>query len=214
MKYDIEIGSLEEDLEIFYSKGGTLQKNQIEIQINDVVFPICSGGVCRSQTLWFLLQKYQSHLQLMQPHAARHGFDPYNGKINRERNLAKEAWYDEFSLAFGCEKSVRFGFDKVNERDDISKLLEFFNTHYYGYQTDRRKLYIAFGKNAHVVIHRLNSQKNLRNVVVGYIEMEDLISSPPQDWNDRRRSKEAYLKASSVIKTYLNLQKLPEDSTS
>ena len=69
-------------LDNFLAKGGTInqishpleaEQPRISLMPGDTVYPICSGGICRSQTLWAILQTCAKRLQLLRPHAARYG---------------------------------------------------------------------------------------------------------------------------------------------
>src|ERR1700722_3198157 len=67
----------------FRAKGGTFIRLDgdappYHLAAGDAVFPACSGGNNRSQTLWGVLLPYADQITLMQPHATRYGFDPYN----------------------------------------------------------------------------------------------------------------------------------------
>lgn len=195
-------------------KGGTLQcfsslsestGQQICLKEGDVVYPICSGGVCRSQALWGMLQPFADQIDLLKPHAARVGWDPYNGQINRYRNYALESVSDEFELYFGFQKALRFGFENTEEwklieqsptSEGLDKISQFYDQHYFsgaGANDGKRRLFIAFSNNAHVVLYRLNqTNENLEQVTVIAIESEDLISIPPSFLETTSRSTLAY----------------------
>src|SRR5690349_18231002 len=61
--------------------------DKIQLNQGDAVYPVCSGGFCRSQTLWALLKPLADQIVLFPPHAARVGWDPYNGQLNRYKNM-------------------------------------------------------------------------------------------------------------------------------
>lgn len=211
-------------LEGFLAKGGTLQcvtlgserdAGSIRLNPGDAVYPVCSGGVCRSQTLRALLAAYyeSDHFVLFPPHGARHGWDPYNGKLNRARNAVMESMADEFALYFGVEKLARFGFDQGWESlgaqptaAELHAITEFYNEHYYGPHSSwqgcqgSRRVYISFGSNTHVVMHRLiQANETLDNVVVVAIDAEDIVTFPPPELGIVPRSKEAYAHLSALL---------------
>lgn len=220
-------------LERFLAKGGTFQyisdfsttsKSVILISPGDAVYPICSGGYCRSQTLWALLHPFQDHITLFAPHSARYGWDPYNGRINRCRNEDRENLPDAFAHFFGIEKSLRFGFEhagtwakieKSPTADALHHIFSYYNDHYFGPQTlpsNGKRLYIAFGKNAHVTLHRLNqANSTLAEVSVIAIELEDLATNPPEALQTTSRSIAAYSHLATLIKATLDLTPLTEE---
>lgn len=208
-------------LDVFLTKGGTfqyipcitgIQEPQIHLNIGDAVYPICSGGWCRSQSTWAMLQPYSDKILLFAPHAARYGWDPYNGKINRSINYAEEI-EDEFPLYFGMHKAVRFGFENTAEWNSIAasptdeglkKITDFYNEHYFGANSSqlegRHRIYIVFSINAHVVLHRLNrANHNLEDVTLIAIDSEDILTDPPAFLNTASRSSEAYGYFSSLL---------------
>lgn len=220
--------NLQSSLKVFFAKGGTLQvvKNcsainhkSIQLLPHDIIYPICSGGFCRSQTLWALLKQYDSQITLFPPHAARFGWDPYNGKINRSQNIAKEQVFDEFEQCFGFEKSMRFGFENAFDwnsfetnpsLEDLQSISHYYNQHYYGsqdVQKNLRRVYIAFANNAHVVLHRLSqANESLNNVHVIAINSEDIITTPPDFLMTPSRSKKAYAHFAELIHGLLDFQ--------
>lgn len=203
-------------LEKFYQKGGTFycatQEQRICFEEGDAVYPICAGGICRSQTLWALLKILGDKIILFPPHAARHGWDPYNGQINRFRNAHQELVPDEFTAFFGIEKAIRFGFENDERwKENLSEISEFYNEHYFGPQSSwqgkkgKRRIYIAFANNTHVIIHRLNQTNiNLEDVTVVCIDSEDLITFPPTFLQISPRSKEAYAYFADFLLCRLN----------
>lgn len=187
-------------LDEFIKKGGTfqfvenldsLEKPIIVLEKGMSVYPVCSGGFCRSQTLWALLRNYDDKIELFKPHAARYGWDPVIGRIRRERNRAAESKGDDFKKAFGVEKSVRFGFENEGSWEELEKdatpenlkiLSDFFGESFYGANSSatKRRVYIAFANNAHVVLKRLNEvNDDLSKVTVIAIESEDVMTHPP-----------------------------------
>ncbi len=88
---------------------------KIRLNLNDAVYPVCTGGFCRSKALWAILEPICNQIVLFPPHAARVGWDPYNGQINRYKNYAQEVVPDEFNAYFGMEKAERFGFENISE---------------------------------------------------------------------------------------------------
>lgn len=204
-------------LEEFLSKGGTFQSipdlltvttPQIELNPGDAVYPVCSGGWCRSQTLWMVLEPYSKQIILFPPHAARVGWDPFNGQINRHRNYEAELALDAFKDHFGKEKALRFGFENDVEWKAIEKsptqvglkaISQYYDEHYFGPNSSwegnqgKRRIYITFSKNTHVILYRLNqTHESFDNVTVIAVESEDIITDPPDHLNTSARSVKAY----------------------
>jgi hypothetical protein len=220
--------SVKKCLQDFWQKGGVLQKiagnSLIRFKADDAVYPICSGGWCRSQTLWALLRPFADQLILFPPHAARYGWDPYNGQINRSHGYAKELVSDEFRAYFGTEKSLRFGFENNDKwapveqaptEEGLKSISEFYNQNYFGKNSawqgkqGKRRLYIAFSNNIHVTLYRLiQSNVSLKNVWVLGIQADDLITHPPAFLNTSSRSKVAYENFVSFLSPLLDLDKL------
>lgn len=207
----------------FKQKGGTLirvgsgadsfQKNY-QLQPGDAVYPVCSGGFCRSQTLWSLLRKYADKMVLFPPHAARLGFDPYNGQVNWHRNDIMETWYDEFEQWAQIPKANRCGFDvfasihplETVSQEELKCISEYYNEHYFGPQSSwqgqkgNRRVFITFDKNTHVVLHRLiQANDNLNDVEVVHLAFADLVTHPLPEWNTFPRSVTAYENFSQLI---------------
>lgn len=220
-------------LEDFFHKGGVLQSISnlssvtlpyVHLHMGDAIYPVCSGGWCRSQALWAILQPYSDQIILFPPHAARVGWDPYNGQINRYRNYAQEIVPDEFSSYFGIEKALRFGFEHASSWKHIEELptdegikiiSNFYDQNYFGPNSSwqekqgKRRIYIAFSNNAHVVLQRLNqSNKSLRGVSVVAINSEDLITYPPDFLNTTSRSTKAYGYFSKLLTQLFNFSEL------
>ncbi|MCI5052181.1 MAG: hypothetical protein MRY21_03470 [Simkaniaceae bacterium] len=194
-------------LKAFLAKGGTFHRMTetslpFELCSGDDVYPICSGGWCRSQTLLMMLQKFKSELSLHPSHAARHGYDPYDGEIHRKHNITYETFIDEYEECFGRPKFIRAGFENSDEwepmlthptQEGLAKIREYYTKNYYGQITEGRRVFLTFSANVHVVMYRLaESNESLDNVIVVGFDMEDLISHPPKEWNTYPRSQVAY----------------------
>lgn len=207
----------------FTAKGGVLIRmdngvSPFQLLPGDVVFPSCSGGNNRSQTLWGLLRPYADRIILKQPHATQYGFDPYNGQPNwlRIKSANKN---DEFYLWTGVEKSKKLGWDLFRDwilkaeatPEELQPMLEFYNREYYAYQVPAgtRRIYITFAKNAHVHLFRLNqTNESLANVIVLFYPLEDLIKHPLPEWNTFHGSVKSYSELAALIRRYLDLSKL------
>ena len=207
----------------FVEKGGRLQSIHhpseataplIQLNEGDIVYPVCSGGLCRSQTLWALLSSFTDKITLIPPHAARFGWDPYDGNIYRSLNYLHEIMPDEFSLCFGMEKALRFGFENHEEwlsieesssSEGLKKISGFYDLYYFSPpQGKGRRVYITFSRNAHVVLHRLNqTNESLNNVLVIFIDIEDIITTPPEFLHTTPRSVKAYQHFSNIISKLL-----------
>lgn len=211
----------------FLALGGTLRRlspsagaTAFQLHHGDVVYPVCSAGFCRSQTLWILLESYGAAITLMPPHAAGYGFDPYNGKVNWRINRSEEAkasQSDDFRLWAHRDKALRFGYDRFQHladaevtAEELDAIKAFYSTHYYGPAQigQRRRVYLAFAQNAHIVMHRLcESNKDLSNVVVVHLPMQDLITTPPASWETYPRSKIAYERYHALLKPLFELSR-------
>ncbi len=224
--------SVQKCLQNFLCKGGILKcipnlesnKQQIQINLGDAVYPVCSGGWCRSQALWAILQPFSDKIILFPPHAARVGWDPYNGQINRYKNYAQEIVYDEFESFFGTEKVLRFGFEHDTEWKSIEKsptneglgqISQFYDQHYFGAGSSwqgrqgKKRIYITFSNNAHVTIYRLNqNNESLEAVTVVAIDSEDLITYPPPTLNTTARSIQAYEYFGTLLKGVFDVREL------
>lgn len=232
---DLQVSHMtaEEALALFIERGGNFHsipsldkeiEKQITIYPGDAVYPICSGGFCRSQTLWAILLPFSDKITLFAPHAARLGWDPYNGQINRYKNYDKETIHDEFNLYFGMEKAERFGFENVPDwkpielspsAEGLESLTEFYNRHYFGAeslpkeQRGNRRIYIAFSQNAHVTLYRLlQANSDLEGVTVVAIESEDVVSNPPSFLKTFKRSTKAYEYLHQLLLPTLDLSAL------
>lgn len=217
----------------FFQKKGTLvsipdlstaTNQRIKLNVGDAIYPVCTGGWCRSQALWALLQPYSNQIVLFPPHAARVGWDPYNGQINRHRNYANEIIHDEFSAFFGLEKALRFGFEnnsawKTAEtsptNQNLRAIAQYYDQYYFGPKGSwngkqgKKRVYIVFSKNAHVVLYRLNQNNDsLEGVTVIAIDSEDIISHPPAFLNTEPRSVKAYEHFSNLLKQVFDLTEL------
>lgn len=205
----------------FYSLDPNIPAGQkpFELLPDDIVYPSCRVGFSRSQTLWANLRTF-SNLTLFAPHATRTGLDPYNGGINWR---TEEVTEDHFTEYFGCEKSDRFGFEqfkdilqeKTASPDTLQEITEFYNRSYFGPTSvdadkqNNRRVYICFGQNVHVIMHRLNQTNDtLHNTVVVFIDADDCITSPPPEWNTAPRSREAYKNYSEMLKALFDTSRL------
>lgn len=194
----------------FLAMGGTLERysdekdtRRVKLLPGATIYPVCSGGWCRSQSLYYFLEKHIGKIQLVAPHAARLGWDPYNERYNRVRNRAKEeVSNDGFVAHFGKDRVLRFGFehdaqwqqyeavDSPNGRKAIGK---FYNDTYFGPSQATERVYIAFEKNPHVIMHRLcQANTSLKNVKVISIDWKDTMSKPPAHLNTPPRSALTY----------------------
>lgn len=220
-------------LQNFFYKGGILQsisnlssitQPSVRLHMGDAIYPVCSGGWCRSQVLWAILQRYSDQIILFPPHAARVGWDPYNGHINRCRNYAQEIVPDEFSSYFGIEKALRFGFEHASSwklveesstAEDIKTISQFYDQYYFGPNSawqgkqGKKRIYVAFSNNTHVVIHRLNqSNESLKGVIVIAINSEDVITFPPDFLNTTPRSTKSYENFSRLLTRLFDFSEL------
>lgn len=215
-------------LETFLAKGGTLHHIPVDepsfsIQPGDAIYPVCSGGWRRSQTLFALLEPYKDQIVLFPPHAARYGWDPYNGQINRYINEQREETeLDEFALYFHKDKAVRVGFEnemawkaiELNPTPEtLAEISRYYDEHFYGPQSSwegkqgQRRVYVAFSVNAHVVLHRLvQANESLENVHLVACDLEDLITHPPAHLHTHKNSQVAYAHFISLLQELFKMQ--------
>lgn len=209
----------------FIEKGGTLVRFDEDsapyaFSKGDVVFPSCSGANNRSQTLWNLLRPYDDRIILMNPHATRYGFDPYNSKANWHRTGHSYA-DDEFIFWAGIPKSCKFGFDLFESwllktevaEEELNVLWKYYSEQYYvsTFPEETKRIYITFSKNTHVHLFRLSqTNRSLQNVIILSYPFDDLIYSPLPEWNTYRRSKEAYVNLAAMILKYLDFSNLTD----
>lgn len=215
--------SLKISLANFIEKGGTLipfeeDSEPYAFSIGDAVFPSCSGANNRSQTLWNLLLPYNDRIILMNPHATRYGFDPYNGKANWHRTGHSYS-DDEFIFWAGIQKSCKFGFDLFGSwllkseatEEELNILWKYYSEQYFvsTIPAETKRIYITFSKNTHVHLFRLcQTNSFLKNVVVLSFPFDDLIYTPLPEWNTYRRSKQAYINLAAMISKHLDFSNL------
>ncbi|MCE5319080.1 MAG: hypothetical protein LLG04_17175 [Parachlamydia sp.] len=228
-----ESTSIDNALNKFQKKGGTFIRmampeagKTIQLQPGDAVYPVCSAGFNRSQTLWVTLKPYQNKIVLFPPVGARYGFDPFNGKINWNLNILHEQRYDEFSVWAGEPKATRFGYEQFGHlrgqesvsADELNQVLQFFDQHYYGPESNwkgqkgQRRVYLAFDRNTHVVLHRLaQTNETLDSVVVVHFPFNDMVANPPPEWDTFKQSAIAYEKFSQILKALVDVQLLKDE---
>lgn len=216
--------SLETSLQQFAEKGGTLirlegDEKPFQFAMGDLVFPSCSAGFNRSQTVWNLLRAYETKITLMPPHATRFGFDPYNGKVNWHRARFKPEKKDEFAAWSGVEKSPKLGWNRFADWPSeseatpavLSKMRDYYDREYYNPDLPEgtRRVYVTFAKNAHAHLYRLcQANESLEGVVVLFFPLEDFIAFPLSAWNTYSCSVRSYEEFSSLLKPYLDLSQL------
>lgn len=218
-----ENSELEKVLFEFNSKGGTCIRINTDnptmkaiLLPGDEVYPACSAGFYRSQTLWALLKKYEDKIMLIRPHATRYGFDPYNEQVNWHRKH-NNIPIDEFELWFSIPKAIRIGFDIFGDLSEetivspekLNEIKEYYDKAYYGPQSGSRRVYMSFDKNTHVILYRLNqTNENLDNVIVYHFPLQDLVTNPLVEWNILSRSDQAYRQFSRILLELLDFSQL------
>lgn len=208
----------------FIAKGGKLvvvpsEKSSVRIKLprGAAIFPICSGGSYRSPSVFAFLKKFENKITLFPPHSANHGFDPYNGRINRDRSKLRDV--DEYEQHFGMKRPQRAGFEHESEwlpmqqnptSEGLRAITEYYNQHYWGPNaTTKERIYLVFERNAHIAIHRLNqSNPSLHNATVVAINIQDIISSPPAGSDFARRTVKAYRNFEEIIAKILDTSQL------
>lgn len=224
-------------IQIFLSKGGKLKlldpfsdkPDRYTLSPGSVIYPSCSAGFCRSQTLWARLLPYFEKVTIFPPHATRYGCDPYNGKINWHEcshiGTAEVDLQDEFAIWSGWPKAQRFGFEKFCQwrqygnnptEENLKEISDYYTHHYFSAdsvienQNYKKRVYITFtGPNGHANMHRLNqSNERLDDVELVIINLFDFITKPLLEWNVRPYSKESYKKFSDLIDRVLDFSEL------
>lgn len=219
-----ESSSVETCIAEFTARGGTFIRLDgdtipFAFEFGDTVFPACSGGNNRSQTLWAILRQYDGMISLQLPHATRFGFDSYNGEVNWNKVVHHVKEDDEFALWAGFPKSKKLGFDEFkkwlyrNEAsiDELEMMKAFYDIHYYNPDSAKgtRRVYITFAKNAHIHLYRLiQTNSSLENVFVLLYPLEDIIANPLPEWQIPPRNQKLYSMLSSMIEKYLDFTNL------
>lgn len=218
-----ENSSMETSWREFIAKGGIIlrldgEAKPFQLLPGDMVFPACSGGNNRSQTIWNLLRPYSNKISLKQPHATQYGFDPYNGKANWLR-IKTPQQNDEFILWAGVDKATKLGWDIFADwltsleatPDDLDLMLSYYNQEYYNpnVPTGTRRVYITFAKNAHIHLYRLHqTNTSLENVVVLFFPIEDLVKHPLPEWETSPGSIKSYTELARLLTLYLDFTKI------
>lgn len=218
--------SLKNVYQEFIAKGGTIYRLEGDAKPftflpGDVVFPSCSAGKNRSQTLWNLLRPYNGIITVMPPHATRYGFDPYNDCLNIHRypDTHTVPEDDMFYAWSGTHRSARFGwscYEKYLNKEELTpeelkEMKAFYNRNYFNPAPfkDKRRIYITFDLNAHVHLARLSeSNDSLKNVIVLYFPLKDFINHPKTEWNTQRHSLKTYQEFSKILEKHLDFTKL------
>lgn len=186
-------------LETFLKKGGRIffwegekDKNfPFQIKQKDILYPICSGGQCRSQVLHLMLNEFKGEFKVTAPHASRVGYDPYNDELMID-HLPKIN--DKFSHAFGAKKKKQLGFTFASKSPrPIEELKKYYDEKLWQCKKDVRQVYISFSKPVHVVLKRLiEVNRTLNNVIVLAFPFDDEITFPPEKLGMKSGSVEAY----------------------
>lgn len=195
--------------EKFHKLGGEIYiPGRFEVREGDALYPVCSGGVCRSQALYLHLKEIaeKRKVKLFAPHASRRGLDPYNGVVQIHREVVK---FDEFEKAFNRQRCLQFGFEHrerwFSKGFDAEEIKRYYDEQYFGKTEAERRVYIAFASPVHVIIKRLvESNDDLSGVCVVAIPLADEISNPPQD-QFKSGSVEAYNAFMNKIKPMIVL---------
>jgi len=213
--------SLKKVMTEYLAKGGTLIRldgytEPFQIRLGDTIFPACSGGQNRSQTLWAILKPYSDKINLMPPHATRYGFDPYNGQINWHRKKHNKK-NDEYIQWAHFPKSTKFGWELFDDllskteasEEELKMLSEYYDNNYYNPSYSSRRVYITFAQNAHIHLYRLSqTNPSLENVVVLFFPLPDLLRKPLPEWNTYPSSVKTYEEFSTLLRKYLDLAQL------
>lgn len=218
----------------FRNKGGRLitlnpfssTRATFELERGAIIYPSCSGGFRRSQTLWALLLPYANSgsIRLAPPHATRYGGDPYNGHVSWHENDEEENKPgDEFECWSGFPKVRRLGFEQLatwehqlktsSAESLLPEITQYYNDNYYApaEALEKHRIYITFAVNAHIHLHRLNeSNQSLSKVTVVHIDLDDLITNPPEEWNTSRASSTAYDQFSKLLQQVIDCSALTQ----
>lgn len=187
------------------------------------VFPVCKGGSCRSQTVAHMLDKsFKERILLMPPLAAHHGYDPYNGRTNRDRSSNNDKG-DQFFDWAQHGKYLRAGFENASEwdkihdrqmreedvRQELPQITAYYNEHYFGPVPNRQRIYIVFEVNVHCVLKRLSevTPESFKDVRIIVINWKDTITAP-EDQSIVRRSVQAYQAFANKLTSVLDFENL------
>ncbi|MFI5344261.1 MAG: hypothetical protein ACHQUC_08580 [Chlamydiales bacterium] len=219
----------------FKSKGGKLycldaeHATSFQLLPGDVVFTACSSGGNRSQAVWKVLQSCNQNITIMNPHAARGGYDPYNGKLKRWRDpsIGGGGRSDGFKEWAGCDKVEKLGAEKFQEwfnkgytPETFDEMTSYFDDQYYRTSLPtKRRVYITFGENAHVHGERLRkTNDSLHNVVVLFFSFptDPLKCHVTKEWiakrsGDKDSGIRAYDGLSKILQSGLDLSKVQNE---
>ena len=93
----------------------------------------------------------------------------------------------------------------------LAVMSDYYNSHYYNpsLPTGTRRVYITFAKNAHIHLYRLTqTNASLKNVIVLFFPLEDLINAPLPEWNTYPYSVKSYAKFAEMLIAYLDFSQL------
>jgi hypothetical protein len=208
-------------LDQFREKGGMfirVEETPFALLPGDCIYPACSGGLCRSQVLWTILNEYNQQITLFPPHATRKGYDSYNQKVNWHSNDTEEFRYDEFELWAGQPKTTRFGYDvfaswypkESASVEELQQIKDYYDVYYYKAPPSmQRRVYLCFDRNTHAILHRLNETNHrLDHVMVVHLPLKDCITNPLPESHTFPRSAKAYEVFSNIIKSHLDLKQI------
>lgn len=233
-------------LDTFISNGGTFlsfdhfprkEEPRFTLYPDDAIYPICPGGLARSQALWAFFLPFKNKIVLFPPHAAIYGWDPYDGEFHPICPCHLNFSNDQFSSYFKVEKPKYFAsemfttWEKIkkafeasslmnflktkNPSEDISQITKYYDEHYFGpnssykEQTGKRRIYITFAQSTHVILYRLiQSNPSLKDVVLIHIDLEDIVANPCGSLNIIPRSQAAYAQLEKILEDIFDISRL------
>jgi len=192
---DYTVYELRKLIRQFESKGGRVVvvpndasiPFQIMLPKESVVYPICKGGINRSQILYQVLEKLiadEESITMQNPHATHLGFERTHVTLLPEELQALDYGhiqsrytkngYLAFSKVFGKNRMPRWGYDLSHDVSSIdaggkistsTSSQQVFSEKYWTNDTGTRRIYIAFQSSAIAPLLRANP-KNAHVIIL------------------------------------------------
>ena len=170
--------------QIFYYSHNTDESKRFRIPKSSRVYPICQGGVNRSQAIYSILSKTRPDLFVEKPHGTEYGFLSKKGTSLVSEGLKGYIMDDKrphslFSKTFGQDRSPRFGSDLAKEicKDGLrssSCKIERFEEHFkqnYWAKTKEHRYYIIVPKSLTHILERADPD----NATIVILNLRDLV---------------------------------------
>lgn len=170
------------------SEKNFIQAYPFNIPNNARVFPVCQAGINRSQVLYKVLDTmYGNSIDLLYPHGAEKGFDPYCGTFDNFLWIINKLSFAkiQFEAAFesvGRVPRICEEYSQNNKIDCASTRELFTNVYYQIDDTTTPHVFIVFKQAAAIVITRIMeanyNAKDLSNLIIIVMNYDDWIHNP------------------------------------